>query len=263
MFIVLQGESFIELQDNTPKEAYVHSLYICLAILLGEYTGASKLEEKAFAIFLLIIGSCMVATIFGTVSQLYADMHARSSKFQQKLDDVNYIAKTLGLPQNMKERVCRYYDYKWHRSGGFEEEDFLGELSSSLRAEVFQFIRRDMIAKVPLFERTSIPFINDIMERFERHIFLPNDSIISHSSENKARNAFIPFRLLPTCNLAILLGPHTHAIKMPHYITITHHTTEHVLRWEWDCGGVKARTSSGNKTRGGVFRRRSFSYRRR
>jgi hypothetical protein len=177
-----QNSNLIDVEGGTPQELYIHSLYVCLAILLGEYTGATMLEEKVFSIFLLIIGACMVATIFGTVSQLYAEMHARSSRFQQKMGDVHYIAKTLGLPRAMQNRVCRYYDYKWHRSGGFEEEDFLKELSSSLRDEVFQFIRRDMIAKVPLFENTSVQFVKNIMDRFERHIFLPEDIIISYTS---------------------------------------------------------------------------------
>ena len=175
---------FMKRWDFQMPSGYPEAIYHGLLMLLGENTEPETNLERFFSLCTLVAGAAMVATIFGSVSLLIANMNASSTRFTSQMDKVHEIMTCLNLPDHLKARVNEFYVYKWARSSGFDEDDFLGELSKTLRSDVSQFLRKDIITKCPFFQKCNLNFIDSIIHVMQREIYLPEDFVIPHNRLN-------------------------------------------------------------------------------
>ncbi len=175
---------FMTRWDYAMPAGYPEAIYHGLLMLLGENTEPETNLERFFSLCVLVAGAAMVATIFGNLSLLIANMNASTTRFTSQMDKVHEIMTCLKLPEHLRERVNEYYVYKWARSSGFDEDDFLQELSKTLRSDVSQFLRKDIITKCPFFQKCNLNFIDSIIHVMQREIYLPEDFVIPHNRLN-------------------------------------------------------------------------------
>ena len=175
---------FMERWDYQMPPGYAGAIYHGLLMLLGENTEPETNLERFFSLCVLVAGAAMVATIFGSVSLIIANMNASATRFSSQMERVHEIMTCLKLPQSLMDRVNEFYVYKWARSSGFDEDDFLRELSKTLRSDVSQFLRKDIITRVPFFQKCNLNFIDSIIHTMQREIYLPDDFVIPHNRLN-------------------------------------------------------------------------------
>ena len=89
--------------------------------------------EIIMAIIIMLISSMILANLFGQMTQLNAQMNAKTLKFQQQLDTINTAMENLGLPRELKKEIKEYFIKTFSRIDQQHELNaFLKDVSQSL-----------------------------------------------------------------------------------------------------------------------------------
>ncbi|KAG5034305.1 hypothetical protein JHK87_009215 [Glycine soja] len=69
------------------------------------------------------------------------------------------------LPQNLRERVRRFVQYKWLATRGVDEETILRGLPTDLRRDIQCHLCLDLVRRVPFFSQMDDQLLDAICER--------------------------------------------------------------------------------------------------
>ncbi|KAJ9702879.1 hypothetical protein PVL29_004565 [Vitis rotundifolia] len=69
------------------------------------------------------------------------------------------------LPQDLRERVRRFVQYKWVATRGVDEESILRALPTDLRRDIQRHLRLDLVRRVPFFSQMDDQLLDAICER--------------------------------------------------------------------------------------------------
>lgn len=136
-------------RDSTLLTKWLQSYYVAVKVLVGEDIAPNTNSETFFVIVFEILGACFYATLFGQVALLVQNFNRSSSRYQEKMDEVNTFMKLYKLPTDVRKRVRNYYDYSFQ---SLEGQKVTADLTESLRTEIFVVQYLDMISKVKMFQ---------------------------------------------------------------------------------------------------------------
>lgn len=140
---------------------------------------------RVFSVCLLVVGSVLVATIFGNMTVLLSNYDAQSRAYQEKLERVKQGLARMEVPALLQGRVIKYYEYMWRRQkSGANESNFVLELPRALRVDVQLHLHRQLVEKVPFFQGSERAFIQDIVEALASSIY-----VRPSANHNNAPNA--------------------------------------------------------------------------
>lgn len=71
------------------------------------------------------------------------------------------------LPQELRERVRRYDQYKWLETRGVDEESLVQVLPKDLRRDIKRHLCLALVRRVPLFENMDERLLDAICERLK------------------------------------------------------------------------------------------------
>lgn len=169
------------LEFSTIFSQYLHSIYWALTTMAtvgyGDIIPRTNLEI-IYVLFAEFIGVSTFAYIVGNIAMLVSNLDARAEAYRQKMDSVNNFLRFREIPAPLKDRVKSYYDYLWSRNKGIKEEEILSDLPSALRTEVSLYLYRDVLAKVPIFQKADKIFLNALVKILKPVVFSPGDYII-------------------------------------------------------------------------------------
>lgn len=183
MFVINLGAQPDYIEQLTEEEpgganqhVYVVSIYRAMLLLLGNDVYS---HSRAFSTLALVIGSGLVAVIFGNMTVLLSNYDAQSRAYHEKLERVKQGLARMEVPQSLQGRVIKYYEYMWRRQkSGLNESDFVMELPRALRVDVQLHLHRQLVEKVPFFQGCDRAFIQDIVVALGSSIYGPGDNII-------------------------------------------------------------------------------------
>ena len=92
---------------------------------------------------------------------------------------MNTYLKYHKTPYELEDKVNKYYNYLWESKQGFDETNVLDDLPLPLRTSIVLNINKDIIEKVPLFEKASAALKKDIILHLKLVIFTPGDYIVT------------------------------------------------------------------------------------
>ncbi len=182
---LLSGESWLtnaSLHLATPRTQYMSSLYWSITTLTtvgyGDITPTTDLEI-GFTLVVMFLGISMYAFIIGNVTSLVANLDANQSHFREKLTQIQSYMRNRGIPSSLQKQVRDYYQYMWEYNRDISLElDFLEELPHSLKTQIYLYLYRELLSKVPLFKDADPSFIEDLVIKLKPRILPPNDYII-------------------------------------------------------------------------------------
>ncbi|GAB9477191.1 Voltage-gated ion channel, partial [Globisporangium polare] len=165
---------------NSAVEAYASSLYDALQLLQGQGIATTTISQSIFASFSVLLGSIVLAIVFGHVAVLVANFNANSTSYQRKMEAVFAITSKMQLPEPLRERIHQYYDHLWreYESLDGEIERFSKNLSHTLELEVVLCKYMDLIMGIPFWVDCSPDFQKQLMLSLRVRVYMPDDFIM-------------------------------------------------------------------------------------
>eukprot|EP00002_Diphylleia_rotans_P022135 TRINITY_DN4331_c0_g1_i9.p1 TRINITY_DN4331_c0_g1~~TRINITY_DN4331_c0_g1_i9.p1 ORF type:complete len:1378 (+),score=193.08 TRINITY_DN4331_c0_g1_i9:484-4617(+) len=171
-----------EIKDRSLKTRYISSLYLAATTIctvgFGDIYSTTN-SERVFLIIVMLIGSGVYSTVFGSMVTLVSTMNADAQANRQKLSNLEEYMKLRFLPDDIRQRIRTFHDIIWSRHRGLDEASILGQLPPALRSEVAQYLYRHTLSEVSLFQGSEASgLINSIVLMLRPQMALPGEYII-------------------------------------------------------------------------------------
>ena len=160
-------------------EAFYWTVTTLTTIGYGDITPQTPVQF-VYAIFVMLLGAAIYGFIIGNIANIIANIDVAKSQFRDKIENIDTFLKYRNIPVNLQKRIHEYYDYLWQTRRCYDESTIIEELPKSLKTQVSLFLNKNIIAKVPFFQKADIAFIKDIILNLKPVICTPGERIVTH-----------------------------------------------------------------------------------
>ncbi|GKV49988.1 hypothetical protein SLEP1_g56706 [Rubroshorea leprosula] len=123
--------------------------------------------EIVFAVVISIAGLVLFALLIGNMQKYLQSTGVRVEEMRVKRTDAEQWMKHRMLPENLRERIRRYQQYKWQQTRGVEEESLINCLPRDLRRDIKHHLCLDLLMRVPLFEKMDEQLLDAMCDRLK------------------------------------------------------------------------------------------------
>jgi voltage-gated potassium channel len=168
--------------DNLqPLDRYITAFYWTTTTLTtigyGDITPVGR-NQTLYVILIELFGAAMYGLVIGNIAGLIANIDVAKAQYREKLDRINAFLKYRDIPEVLRKRIHAYYGYLWDTRKGYDELAFLKDLPVALKESVALHLNKEIIKRVPLFEKADQSLIRDIILQLEPVVFTPEDYIV-------------------------------------------------------------------------------------
>ncbi|XVF16453.1 hypothetical protein REPUB_Repub10bG0031900 [Reevesia pubescens] len=121
--------------------------------------------ENLFCIVISILGLILFSLLIGNMETSLQSMTVRIEEWRVKRRDTEEWMRHRQLPENLRERVRRFVQYKWLATRGVDEESILQSLPLDLRREIQRHLCLSLVRRVPFFSQMDDQLLDAICER--------------------------------------------------------------------------------------------------
>lgn len=142
-------------------EKYVSDVYYSILLIQGQGSSrGTSVQQNIFSIFAVLLGSVVLAIMFGNVAMLVSNFHASSTNYQRKMEVIFATMNKMKLPLELRQRIHQYYDHLWQEYESLDSDivKFAKELSHTLSREVGLYKYMNLIMRVPIWRTCSPDF---------------------------------------------------------------------------------------------------------
>ncbi|GLE10213.1 hypothetical protein PINS_up022238 [Pythium insidiosum] len=166
--------------ETTAVEQYLGNMYTMLQLLQGQGVNTTTFSQELFAAIALLIGSVVLAVVFGHVAILVSNFNANTTSYQRKMESVFAVMSKLQLPVPLRERIHQYYEHLWREYESLDGEivRFTKDLSHTLELEVVLYKYMDLVMHVPFWRECSPDFQKQLMLHLHVRVYLPDDYVL-------------------------------------------------------------------------------------
>ncbi|GLT46657.1 hypothetical protein SLA2020_204000 [Shorea laevis] len=123
--------------------------------------------EIIFAVVISIAGLVLFALLIGNMQKYLQSTGVRVEEMRVKRTDAEQWMKHRMLPENLRERIRRYQQYKWQQTRGVEEESLISCLPRDLRRDIKHHLCLDLLMRVPMFEKMDEQLLDAMCDRLK------------------------------------------------------------------------------------------------
>ncbi|XP_057969808.1 probable cyclic nucleotide-gated ion channel 5 [Malania oleifera] len=134
--------------------------------------------EVIFSIALAIFGLILFALLIGNMQTYLQSLTIRLEEMRVKRRDSEQWMHHRLLPQDLRERVRRYDQYKWLETRGVDEENLVQSLPKDLRRDIKRHLCLALVRRVPLFENMDERLLDAICERLKPSLYTESTYIV-------------------------------------------------------------------------------------
>lgn len=167
----IYGEAVTSKVTSSPViEKYFYCLWWGLKNLssLGQGLSTSTyVGEIAFAILVATLGLVLFALLIGNMQTYLQSTTVRLEEWRIRRTDTEQWMHHRQLPQELRQSVRRYDQYKWMTTRGVDEESLLKGLPMDLRRDLKRHLCLDLVRRVPLFDQMDERTLDAICERLK------------------------------------------------------------------------------------------------
>lgn len=121
--------------------------------------------ETSFAILIAIMGLVLFAHLIGNMQTYLQSLTVRLEEWRLRRRDTEEWMRHRQLPEDLRQRVRRFVQYKWLATRGVDEESILRGLPADLRRDIQSHLCLDLVRRVPLFSQMDDQLLDAICER--------------------------------------------------------------------------------------------------
>ncbi|GLT85176.1 hypothetical protein SLE2022_033720 [Rubroshorea leprosula] len=160
------------MSKNVVSSKFLAKYFYCLWFGLQQLSSYGQnletstfIGENMFAILISILGLVLFAHLIGNMQTYLQSITVRLEEWRLKRRDTEEWMKHRQLPQDLRERVRRFVQYKWLATRGVDEESILRALPTDLRRDIQRHLCLDHVRRVPLFSQMDDQLLDAICER--------------------------------------------------------------------------------------------------
>ncbi|CAI0473796.1 unnamed protein product [Linum tenue] len=171
--------------DIVGSRVFVSKFFYCLwwglqnLSTLGQGLQTSTYPlEVIFSISLAISGLILFALLIGNMQTYLQSLTVRLEEMRIKRRDSEQWMHHRLLPQDLRERVRRYDQYKWLETRGVDEETLVQSLPKDLRRDIKRHLCLNLVRRVPLFANMDERLLDAICERLKPSLYTEHTYIV-------------------------------------------------------------------------------------
>ncbi|GAU13636.1 hypothetical protein TSUD_347400 [Trifolium subterraneum] len=134
--------------------------------------------EIAFAIFIAIFGLVLFSLLIGNMQKYLQSTTVRVEEMRVKRRDAERWMSHRMLPDNLKQRIRSYEQYKWQENRGVEEETLIRNLPKDLRRDIKRHLCLALVKKVPMFEKMDDKLLDAMCDRLKPVLYTEKSCIV-------------------------------------------------------------------------------------
>ncbi|CAL5444223.1 unnamed protein product [Camellia sinensis] len=134
--------------------------------------------EVLFSIAIAIFGLILFALLIGNMQTYLQSLTVRLEEMRIKRRDSEQWMHHRLLPQELRERVRRYDQYKWLETRGVDEENLVQNLPKDLRRDIKRHLCLNLVRRVPLFANMDERLLDAICERLKPSLYTENTYVL-------------------------------------------------------------------------------------
>ncbi|KAB2028826.1 hypothetical protein E1A91_D05G127500v1 [Gossypium mustelinum] len=134
--------------------------------------------EVLFSIAIAIFGLILFALLIGNMQTYLQSLTVRLEEMRIKRRDSEQWMHHRALPEDLKERVRRYDQYKWLETRGVDEENLVQSLPKDLRRDIKRHLCLNLVRRVPLFANMDERLLDAICERLKPSLYTEHTYIV-------------------------------------------------------------------------------------
>ncbi|XAR59740.1 hypothetical protein NMG60_11015693 [Bertholletia excelsa] len=149
-------------------QRYFYSLWFGLRNIStgGQFLRTSmSVGENIFSIAIAMLFLLNVALVIANMQRYLQSTNLRLEEWRLKKKDKEEWMRHRQLPQQLRQSVMRYDQYKWLATQGVDEEAILNDLHKDLRRRIKRHLCLKLVRQVPLFDEMDDRMLDLICER--------------------------------------------------------------------------------------------------
>jgi len=168
---------------------YASSVYWAFSTLTTVGYGdisARTVGEQCFSMIMMLLGVSWYAYVVGSMSTIISSFDRQNKLIRLKMIQVNTFIQESKIPLELGMRIRKYFEYSLARKSnglfGYDADNILNELSSTLRIDVVTHVERKLIKRIPFFDGKSSTFVASAIQLFQPVVVHGGDYIIKEGS---------------------------------------------------------------------------------
>ena len=149
-----------DLLDAAPTRKYTVALFNALSHMLcigygshGDGSTAPFTDAEVFLTILsMVVGASFYVVLVGIIASIVLSMDHSGAAFKEKIDIWRQYSQYRQLPKDIRDRVFKYFEHRWHTRKVFEENELLSQLPRGLSGDIKMFRSEYLLNRVPIFK---------------------------------------------------------------------------------------------------------------
>ncbi|KAJ3262213.1 Potassium/sodium hyperpolarization-activated cyclic nucleotide-gated channel 3 [Boothiomyces macroporosus] len=170
---------------NTDYDEYSAAVFSAAGEMLANGWGASlpgTNVDRWLTVFNMIVSATFLALFIGNISAFMIGLDSSGKRFNELIEEVNQYIKFKGFGDHLKDRIIKYYQFKYSDGKYFDENRILMELNQPLKQYIALRECQDLIVKVPFFKDGDKFFIAQVVMILKVNYYLPGDYVIEEGT---------------------------------------------------------------------------------
>ncbi|XP_019191070.1 PREDICTED: cyclic nucleotide-gated ion channel 1-like [Ipomoea nil] len=174
------------LKSNVVEKRYFWSkLFYCfwwglrnLSSLGQNLKTSNFVGEILFAILISIIGLILFSLLIGNMQKYLQSITVRVEEMRVKRMDAEQWMSHRMLPDNLRERIRRYEQYRWQETRGVDEESLISNLPKDLRRDINRHLCWSLLKRVHMFKTMDEQLLDAICDRLKPVLYTEKSCIV-------------------------------------------------------------------------------------
>ncbi|XP_019189063.1 PREDICTED: cyclic nucleotide-gated ion channel 1 [Ipomoea nil] len=134
--------------------------------------------EICFAVFISISGLVLFSFLIGNMQTYLQSTTIRLEEMRVKRRDAEQWMAHRLLPEDLRERIRRYEQYRWQETRGVDEENLIHNLPKDLRRDIKRHLCLALLMRVPMFEKMDEQLLDAMCDRLKPVLYTEHSYIV-------------------------------------------------------------------------------------